>query len=72
MGQIEREVAAASRQVFRPHEGDPTIGHVETVRDRRAMLLFWAVYQLRLLSAAITKVLDAVEAKRLTAKLYSD
>ncbi|SES41034.1 hypothetical protein SAMN04490244_1187 [Tranquillimonas rosea] len=70
--QIAGEVAAGSRQAFRPHDSDPSHGHVETVHDRRAMLLSRAGYQLRLLYMAITTVLDAVEAERLTAKLYSD
>lgn len=47
--QIASKVAAGSSQVFRPHESGPTHGDVETVHDRRAMLLSCAGYLLQLL-----------------------
>lgn len=69
MMQVEREIAAGRSKTFRPHESDPSEGHVETSYDQRAAELTEALAELRALDAAITAVLDAVEARRVAATL---
>tara|TARA_R110002124_G_scaffold42292_7_gene130337 strand:- start:20 stop:454 length:435 start_codon:yes stop_codon:yes gene_type:complete len=68
---VEKEVAAGSRQVFRPHESDPNHGHIETVRDDRCEALANAAETLRCFSSAIAETVDAVEAQKIIARAFA-